>query len=237
MSRVCKDLDSPIEDSLIICGAITFVALCAFGIIYAVRWASYNIQNSQKYNPSVISEEPGGSNQVLPEAAPDNEEQQGNNSDDSMEVLEPDGTPHFVVSHVRDGDTIEVLYGDNQAQAIRLIGVDTPETVHPEKPIECFGPEASDYTKQKLLGRDVGVELDSSQGDYDSYNRILAYVYLDGENFNLDLIKNGYGYEYTYNTAYKYQKEFKEAEGYAMTRGLGLWSSCENMLPANISAY
>ena len=235
MSRVCKDLDSPIEDFFIICGAIAFVALCVFGIVYAVRWVSYNVRNSQKDNPSVISEEPGGSNQALPEAAPNNEGQQGHDSGDSTEVLEPDGIPHFAVSHVRDGDTIEVLYGDNQTQAIRLIGVDTPETVHPEKPIECFGPEASDYTKQKLLGRDVGVELDSSQGEYDSYNRILAYVYLDGENFNLDLIKNGY--EYTYDTAYRYQKEFKEAEGYAMTRGLGLWSSCENVSPVNISAF
>ena len=114
MSRVCKDLDSPIEDFFIICGAIAFVALCVFGIVYAVRWVSYNVRNSQKDNPSVISEEPGGSNQALPEAAPNNEGQQGHDSGDSTEVLEPDGIPHFAVSHVRDGDTIEVLYGPKQ---------------------------------------------------------------------------------------------------------------------------
>lgn len=153
-----------------------------------------------------------------------------------ISVSEPSNSPHYVVSHVRDGDTIEVLYNGTSEQAIRMIGVDTPETVHPDIDVECYGPEASAYTKNRLEGKEVGIELDDSQGDYDSYGRVLAYVYIDGENFNLDLIKNGYGYEYTYDAPYKYQKAFKDAERYAITNALGLWNECEKVKPANLSA-
>lgn len=129
----------------------------------------------------------------------------------------------YKVTNVIDGDTIDIDM-DGKTQRIRLIGANTPETVHPEKTVECFGEEASKFTKSKLTDKEVSIETDDSQDKYDKYNRLLAYVFLDGENFNQSLIKNGYAYEYTYNVPYKYQKEFKAAQKYAEENNIGLWA-------------
>jgi len=130
----------------------------------------------------------------------------------------------YSVIKVVDGDTIAIQM-DGQSQTIRLIGIDTPETVHPSKPVECFGVEASNKAKNVLAGVKVGIEKDSTQGTYDKYNRLLAYVILeDGTNFNKLMIEEGYAYEYTYNSSYKYQNEFKLAQKQAQTNKLGLWA-------------
>ena len=109
---------------------------------------------------------------------------------------------------------------------IRLIGVDTPETVDPRKPVQCFGKEASDKAKQMLTGQRVRIEEDPSQGTYDKYGRLLAYIFLpDGTLFDEYLIAEGYGHEYTYDTPYKYQKEFRAAETDARVEKKGLWAN------------
>jgi micrococcal nuclease len=125
---------------------------------------------------------------------------------------------------VIDGDTISAnVSGTNQT--IRLIGINTPETVDPRKPVECFGKEASDKAKEILDGKSVRLEADSSQGEKDKYDRYLRYVFLeDGTNFNKLMIEQGYAYEYTYNTPYKYQLEFKAAQKQAMDAKRGLWA-------------
>lgn len=129
----------------------------------------------------------------------------------------------YPVTKVVDGDTLWVdINGVNTK--IRLIGVNTPETVSPSKPVECYGPEASNYTKSMLDGKYVGLEADSSQGDVDIYGRALRYVYINHQNFNFLLIANGYGFEYTFNTPYKYQSNFKSIEVEAKTNLRGLWS-------------
>ena len=210
---------------LIIALAIFLVVLLAASLaVYSS--SKRNVKRENNNSSRSDDTERGGSSEIEPG---DSDSISDGQNESEMYIAEPAGTPHYVVSDVRDGDTIEVLYGSNSVQAIRLIGVDTPETVHPEKPVECYGPEASAYTKNALKGREVGVELDSSQGEYDAYDRILAYVYIDGRNFNLDLIKNGYGYEYTFNEPYRYQKAFREAESYAVSNALGLWSVCEGI--------
>ncbi len=135
----------------------------------------------------------------------------------------------YSVIKVVDGDTLAIQM-DGQSQTIRLIGIDTPETVHPTKPVECFGIEASNKAKEILTGTQVSIETDSTQGTYDKYNRLLAYVILeDGTNFNKFMIKEGYGYEYTYNLPYKYQSEFKSAQQQAEVNKRGLWAdgACE----------
>lgn len=130
----------------------------------------------------------------------------------------------YNVVKVVDGDTIDVSI-NGETKRLRLIGINTPETVDPRTPVECFGREASDKTKSLLTGKKVSLETDSTQGELDKYSRLLRYVFLEnGTNFNLYMIKEGYAYEYTYNTAYKYQKEFKEAQAYAKTNNKGLWS-------------
>ena len=130
---------------------------------------------------------------------------------------------YYRVLKVVDGDTLAVEMGGKNV-TIRLIGLDTPETVDPRKPVQCFGKEASDKAKEMLAGKSVRIEMDASQGELDKYGRLLAYVYLpDGVLFNKLMIELGFGHEYTYNLPYKYQKEFKAAEIAARERKVGLW--------------
>jgi micrococcal nuclease len=128
------------------------------------------------------------------------------------------------VVRVVDGDTI-VVQINGIAKKVRLIGLDTPEIVDSRKPVECFGKEASDEAKKILSGKQIRLETDPSQGAYDKYGRLLAYVFLtDGTNLNKMMIENGYGYEYTYDMPYKYQTEFKQAEKEARENKRGLWA-------------
>jgi len=131
--------------------------------------------------------------------------------------------PYNVVKVV-DGDTIAIDL-DGKSETLRLIGIDTPETVDPRKPVECFGLEASNVAKEALAGKRVYIEMDSTQGERDKYGRLLAYVYReDGFFFNKSMILSGYAYEYTYDTSYKYQNEFKEAQKDAEINQRGFWA-------------
>ena len=129
----------------------------------------------------------------------------------------------YTVLKVVDGDTIHV-HVDGRKLKIRMIGVDTPEVVDPRKPVQCFGREASAQAKTILGGQSVYLATDPSQDTLDKYQRTLAYVWVGGHLFNLDMIANGYAHEYTYDLPYKYQAEFKAAERDARAQGRGLWS-------------
>lgn len=135
----------------------------------------------------------------------------------SVNLIE-DGT----VVRVVDGDTIEV-YQNKEVKKVRLIGVNTPETVDPRKDVQCYGMEASFFLKKEIEGKKVLLEGDPTQQEKDTYGRLLKYVYLDGKNINHKIIEEGYGFEYTYKTPYKFQKEFKEAEEKAKNDQKGLW--------------
>jgi micrococcal nuclease len=129
----------------------------------------------------------------------------------------------FLVSRVVDGDTIEVIK-DGIKEKVRLIGINTPETVDPRKKVECFGKEASAHAKEILLGQKVKLVSDDTQTKYDKYGRLLAYVYReDGLFVNKHMISEGYAYEYTYRVPYFFQNEFKEAQLKAQTEEKGLW--------------
>lgn len=127
----------------------------------------------------------------------------------------------FVV-RVIDGDTIKLSNGEK----VRLIGVDTPETVHPSKPVEYFGREASKFTKQLCEGKTVRLEYDWQKTD--KYGRTLAYIYLtDGRLVNAEIIKEGYGFAYT-KFPFKYLEEFRQYEREAREKGKGLWAEEES---------
>uniref|UniRef100_A0A7C4R5I7 Nuclease n=1 Tax=candidate division CPR3 bacterium TaxID=2268181 RepID=A0A7C4R5I7_UNCC3 len=129
----------------------------------------------------------------------------------------------YKVLRVVDGDTIDVEVNGVENR-VRLIGVNTPEIVDPRKSVECFGLQASDYTKSILTGQSIYIERDSTQGEKDKYGRSLAYIFLeDGSFLNLKLIMEGYAYEYTYQIPYKYQSEFQEAQRLAQKEKIGLW--------------
>jgi len=136
----------------------------------------------------------------------------------------PVNTVAAKVLRVVDGDTIHVSL-NNKDITIRMIGIDTPETVDPRKPVQCFGKEASNHAHQLLDGATVYLEQDSSQGDYDKYNRLLSYIWMsDGRLFNQVMIAEGYAFEYTYNLPYKYQSQFKDDQHNAQSQQLGLWA-------------
>lgn len=121
-----------------------------------------------------------------------------------------------------DGDTFWVDDGSEKGLKIRLIGVNTPETVHPRKPVEYYGKEASNYVKNRLTGKKVRLEFDVDR--VDRYGRTLAYVFLkDGTFLNADLIKKGYGQVMTVPPNVKYSEKFLELERKARENNIGLW--------------
>ena len=131
---------------------------------------------------------------------------------------------YYKVTSVIDGDTLHVDV-DGSDVKVRLIGINTPETVDPRTPVQCFGKEASNRMKELASGQMVYLETDPSQSTYDAYGRLLAYVFLkDGEMLNRKMIAEGYAYEYTYLAPYKYQKEFRQLQNFAHASGYGLWS-------------
>lgn len=136
----------------------------------------------------------------------------------------PTNLPRASIVKVVDGDTVDVSF-NGQTSRVRLIGINTPETVDPRRPVECFGKEASAKAKEILAGQTVSLENDPSQQDRDQYDRLLRYIWLpDGRLFNLEMIAQGYAYEYTYDLPYKYQAIFKQAQRAAENGQIGLWS-------------
>jgi micrococcal nuclease len=129
------------------------------------------------------------------------------------------------VIRVVDGDTI----GVSPNEKVRLIGVDTPETVHPKRAVECFGKDAKEFTRSAVEGKTVRLVFDqvnSARRHKDKYGRILAYVYLeDGAMLNRELIRRGFAHAYT-RFPFRYLVEFRELERAARIQAVGLWSSC-----------
>ena len=144
-------------------------------------------------------------------------------------IISIDESKLYPVSYVNDGDTFKARV-DSHEITIRMLGINTPETVDPRKPVECYGKEASDETKGLLSGRQVRLKLNPNREEKDKYGRYLAYVYRDDDLFvNESLLQNGFAREYTYSrsTPYMFQKEFRDIEKTAKEKGRGLWESCE----------
>ncbi len=124
----------------------------------------------------------------------------------------------YLCDRVIDGDTIEL----ERIGKVRLIGVDTPETVHPQKPVERFGKEASEFTRKLVEGKRVWLEYDQERKD--KYNRTLAYVFLEDSTFvNAAIISLGYGFAYT-KYPFRYLEDFRELEREAREAQRGLWA-------------
>jgi len=128
------------------------------------------------------------------------------------------------VIRVIDGDTIIVKTDEGVEERVRLLLIDTPESVHPTEPEQLFGKESSDYAKEIIKEGDV-VTLEVGNPERDHYDRLLAYVWIDDVNFNQLMIENGYarvGYIYEPNT--KYLNEFEESEINAKNKKENIWS-------------
>lgn len=126
------------------------------------------------------------------------------------------------VVDVVDGDTMKLAF-DGREETIRLLLVDTPETVHPSKPVQPFGPEASSFAKKTLENKNVQFEIDISERD--KYGRLLVYLYINGKMFNEMLIEKGLArvaYVYAPNT--KYVDQFYAIQQKAQKNAVGIWS-------------
>jgi micrococcal nuclease len=129
------------------------------------------------------------------------------------------------VTQVIDGDTIEVRL-DGRLERVRLLGIDTPETHDPRKPVQCFGEVAAAHAAKLLDGQNVRLEPDPLNSDRDKYRRLLRYVYLpDGTLVNAALIRDGYAFAYTVFPLTRLE-EFRALEAEARTAGRGLWGGC-----------
>ena len=133
------------------------------------------------------------------------------------------GDTAYPVLSIVDGDTVEIDY-QGTVTDVRLIGVDTPETVHPSKPVEAYGKEASNFTRNLLLGESVYLRFDVEQTD--RYGRLLAYLYRapDGLFVNLEIVRQGYGHAYT-RFPFKHRELFRHYGTKARAAGKGLYGT------------
>lgn len=186
--------------------------------------------------PAPVSSTPDPSASQPPTAAPETgAPPQGTSSPTPESTPAPDTELLHPVTRVVDGDTIYADI-DGQRVGIRIIGLDTPETVHPSQPVGCYGPEASAAAKARLEGQHVRLIEDPTQGKLDPetglrtdyYDRALFYVELaDGTDFALSMIQDGLGEEYTYRgDEYQRAPAYRDAEALARETGAGLWGSC-----------
>lgn len=135
-----------------------------------------------------------------------------------------------VVERVVDGDTVRVLV-DGEPETVRLVGIDTPESVAPNRPVECFGPEASDRLGELLpAGEPVTIETDPTQDERDRFGRLIGYVYSEDEarSANEALVASGHARVYVFGgVPFDQAEEFMQQEAEAREAGRGLWGACE----------
>ncbi len=137
-------------------------------------------------------------------------------------TLEPNAT----VVRVVDGDTI-IVRSEGIDERVRLIGLNTPESVDPSRPVMCYGKEASAHMKAVLKAGDA-VQLKRDVEARDRYDRLLAYVYRasDGLFVNLEMVQGGYANQYRFPPNTAHEKQFSRAAASARGGGLGAWKAC-----------
>ena len=131
-----------------------------------------------------------------------------------------------VVEHVTDGDTVDLAFPGG-TERVRLLGIDTPETVKPDTPVQCFGPEASARTKE-LLPAGTAVVIQRDEEPRDRYGRLLAYVWRaeDGLFINSSLVTDGYARTLSIDPNTAHRAELSADAAQARAAGAGLWGQC-----------
>jgi len=213
------------KKSKLLLGLFTFIFLFFALLLYFSRDNSQD-KNDVKYQSALETIKPlNNDDYTLTEIQ--------HNKNDEMQKNETENFSDFVfadqekittarVKRVIDGDTIELESG----KTVRYIGIDTPETVHPSKPVQCFGVEASNKNKELVLGKEIKLEKDISETD--KHGRLLRYVWLDNVLVNNLLVRQGYAVSSTHPPDVKYQDKFLESQRLARQENRGLWSACEN---------
>ena len=127
------------------------------------------------------------------------------------------------VTRAVDGDTVEVSLG-GATEDVRYIGIDTPESVAPDQPVECFGERASHFNAGLVEGREVRLVFDDERRD--QYGRLLAYVYLGDEFVNAELVRRGFARTLTIPPNTRHANRFARLAEAAGAAGRGLWRAC-----------
>lgn len=198
---------------------LTLILLLTVSIGSALIWQGLNLDqqdpsfNPKQENPQVLGDQ---SKENPPESTPSASVPAVNND-------------KFLVTKVYDGDTFQIKI-DGQPASVRLIGIDTPETIDPRRPVGCFGKKSSDETKRLLEGKVVTLSKDVSETD--KYNRLLRYVFLPisgGESLFVNdyLVRQGFAKTLTYPPDIKYNDRFLQAEKEARENLRGLWGECK----------
>lgn len=183
--------------------AFLLTALCLI-TLSGCQAASDNLINQSKQEDSI-------SNEDIRSSADSSNEEKGKTF--TAEIIK-----------VVDGDTVKIKMANGNEETVRLLLVDTPETVHPSKPVQPFGPEASKFTKE-LMPAGSEVEVETGIGERDKYGRLLAYFYVDGKMVNKLLLEKGLArvaYVYAPNT--KYLDELENIQKQAQKDEIGIWS-------------
>jgi micrococcal nuclease len=148
-----------------------------------------------------------------------------NNTNSKVTVQEDKGKTFTAkIVKVIDGDTVKIGLPNGNEETVRLLLIDTPETVHPSKPVQPFGPEASQFSKN-LMPAGSEVEVETGISERDKYGRLLAYFYVNGKMVNKMLLEKGLArvaYVYAPNT--KYLDEFEAIQKKAKDNAVGIWS-------------
>ena len=134
------------------------------------------------------------------------------------------GTLRGQVLRVVDGDTIKVRLDGGRTERVRYIGIDTPESVKPDTPVQCFAKRASHFNASLVSGRDVTLRTDAEERD--RYGRLLAYVYTSGRFVNRELVARGYARTLTIPPNVAHADEFASLARRAREAGIGLWKAC-----------
>jgi len=143
---------------------------------------------------------------------------------------EAEASRHLAGRVVRavDGDTLEVALDDGPTETVRLIGVDTPETVKPDTPVQCFGPRASRFEHEHVEGRHVRLLTGVEPRDY--YGRLLAYVWIEGRPkdrfLEAELLRRGLARTLTFHPNDRFAPWFEGIARKAARSGIGLWNAC-----------
>jgi len=138
----------------------------------------------------------------------------------------PGGSEHLTGRVVRavDGDTLEVAIDGGPTETVRLIGVDTPETVKPDTPVQCFGPQASHFEHRRVEGRRVRLLTGVEPRDY--YGRLLAYVWIERRFLEAELLGRGLARVLTFHPNDRFAHRFELIAQKAAKAGKGLWNAC-----------
>lgn len=201
------------------------VVIIVCGLIIGIGWFSLSYSSDETSRVELTQNEVESTTAI--ETENNEEKKEGSidsevNEDNLIESNEIDEN-HIPAKVVRvvDGDTIKVDINGEEA-TVRMILVDTPETKHPDKPVQPFGQEATDFAVETLEGEDVALELDVSERD--RYGRILAYVWIGDKMFNEMLLERGLARVAVFPPDIKYVDQFREIQSKAQEEEIGIWS-------------